>query len=189
MSLQDFVFIGNASTEASLPLFNLDSRAFILMIPNIISFVILAFVFSQFLYKPIRDYVKKRMRRITAEINETTEINAIVDEFKATYEQRVRDIDAERNAIFDETRKEATVRSNQILDDAKADVIALQINAKHNIATELESVKWELHQAIIDISIHMAEKVVNERIYREDHEELFAEVMVKLENTVLRAYL
>jgi len=159
------------------------------MIPNIISFVILAFVFSQFLYKPIRDYVKKRMGRITAEINETTEINAIVDEFKATYGQRVRDIDAERNAIFDETRKEATVRSNQILDDAKADVIALQINAKHNIATELESVKWELHQAIIDISIHMAEKVVNERIYREDHEELFAEVMVKLENTVLRTYL
>lgn len=190
MNLQSFVFIGNASMEASLPLFNLDSQTFLLMIPNIISFVILAFILTQFLYKPIRDYMKKRIDHISIEMRETAEINAIADELKISYEQQIKDIAAERNTILDKARNEATAHSNQIIENAKAEVQILRNNARHNITIEIENVKEELQQTIIDVSIHMAEKVANKQFCRESHEELFkklfAETMDEYGDSMLR---
>ena len=192
MNLQSFVFIGNASIEATLPLFNLDFQAFLMMIPNLISFIILAFIFTQFLYKPVKDHIKKRADYITDEINEAAKIMAIVDELKHFHEQQVKENVAERNIIFEKARKEVSTRSNQILDEAKEEAIALKNDARNNIAIELENANEGIQQAIIDVSIHMVEKVVNKRICRVEHEELleklFAEAMEELENPVFRTY-
>ena len=123
--------------------------------------------------------MKKRMEHITFEINETAEVNAIADELKITYEQQVKDIAAERNAIFDKARNESTVHSNKIIEDIRAEILILQNNARHNIAIEIENAKEEIQQTIIDVSIHMAEKVVNKQICRESHEALFKKLLAE----------
>ena len=188
MNLQSFAFIGNALTEATLPLFNLDFQAFLMMIPNLISFIILAFIFTQFLYKPVRDHINKRADYITDEINEAAEIKAIVDELKTFHERQVKENAAERNIVFEKARKEVTTHSKQILEEAKAEAIVLKNEARSNITIAHENAEEGIHQAAIDVSIHMIEKVMNKRICRVEHKELleklFTEAVEELENPI-----
>lgn len=173
---------------APWPLFTLEPQTFLNMVPNILSFAILAFVFARFLYKPIKEILQKRADRIEADIKEAEGNKAAAEELKLMYEQKVKDIELERVAILDEARKEATARLNQIIGDAKDEAQITRDRASRDIATELERVKAEVHQAIIDISTDMAAKLVAANIDKRNHDDLFADALRELEATAFRSY-
>jgi len=158
------------------------------MLPNFLSFALLAFISMRYLYKPIREILHKRAERIESDIRDAAENRASAEELKQMYEQKIRDIELERSGILDDARKEATARVNQILGDAKDDAQATRDRARRDIVAEQERVKTQIHQAIIDISTDMAAKLVSATIDRERHDKLFAEAMEELESTAFRAY-
>jgi len=171
----------------TLPLFGLNLQTFVGMLPNIVSFAILAFVFQRFLYKPIRKILQTRAERIAAEIEAAAADKEEAARLKATYEQKITEVDAERNAILEEARKEAVFRRDQMLEDAKADAAIIRERAQRDIAAELERVKTDVHHAIIDISTDMASKLVTATIDKSNHDRLFDEAMAELESTAFRA--
>ena len=169
-------------------MFSLVAQTFIQMGPYLLSFGVLVFFFVKFLYRPVKGLLQKRAERIEADINEATVNKASAEELKALYEQKLRDIETERNAILEEARKEATARLNQILGKAKTEAQITRDRAKRDIAAEQERVKAEIHQAIIDISTDMAAKLVSATIDKNAHDRLFSEAMDELEATAFRAY-
>ena len=182
-----FAFISRTETTY-LPMFDLVAQTFIQMGPYLISFGILVFLFTKFLYKPVKEILHKRAENIEADIKDAAENKAFAEELKTLYDQKLKNIEAERNAILDEARKEATVRLNQILDEAKTDAQITRERAKRDIATEQERVKAEIYQAIIDISTDMAAKLVSASINQQTQDKLFAEAMDELEATAFRPY-
>ena len=179
----------NAEPRNTLPMFDLVPQTFIQMGPYLISFGVLVFFFVWYLYKPVKEVLRKRAERIESDIQEATENKASAEELKTLYEQKIRDIEVERGAILEEARKEATARLNQILGDAKTEAQITRDRAKRDIAAEQERVKAEIHQAIIDISTDMAAKLVAATIDKNAHDRLFAEAMNELEATAFRGVL
>ena len=188
MSPQLFLFLGTAEAESRgfLDMFSLNMQTFIQMIPALISFIVLALVFTYFLYKPVRRILQTRADRIAEDIANAEADKASASELKAEYELKIKDIEAERAAILEEARLEANKRLSIILGDAKTEASEIRDRARRDIVAERERVKAEVHQAIIDISTDMAAKLVSATIDKRDHDRLFAEAMDDLETTAFR---
>jgi len=170
-----------------LPMFSLELQTFVQMFPPFLSFVILVLVFKRFLYVPVKNILQKRADIIEADIQNAAENKASAEELRLEYEQKIKNIELERSAILEEARKEATVRLNQILGEAKEEAQITRDRAKRDIIAEQERVKAGIHQAIIDIATDMAAKLVTANIDKANHARLFEEAMEELETTAFRA--
>jgi F-type H+-transporting ATPase subunit b len=177
------IFLLESQTRS---LFSLDGQTFIDAVPNLLNFALLAAFMTYLLYKPVKRILQNRADRVEGDIKTAADNKASAEELKATYEQKVRDIEIERGAVLEETRKQANSRRDQILDEAKAEAQELKDRAARDIAAERDRVKTEVHQAIIDISADMAAKLVAVNIDKNAHDKLFAEAMAELEATAFK---
>jgi F-type H+-transporting ATPase subunit b len=182
---QNLFFI--AESYVTRPLFSLDGSTFVSMIPNLFNFVLVVVFMTYLLHKPIRKILKTRADRITQDLSEANEKSVRAQELKAEYEKKLQDIEVERVRILDETRRLANANRESTLNDAKLEAQELKDRANRDIEAERTRVKDEVHQAIIDISTSMAEKLISATIDKTTHDKLFAEAMADLEATVFRS--
>jgi len=165
------------------PLIDMDLQMFLDMLPNLLNFIVTAAFLTYLLYKPVRRILKARADRVEGEMKDAATSKATAEELKTQYEQKVRDIEVERNAILDEARKQAGEKRDQILESAKSEAQDVKDRASRDIATELEQTKGAVHQAIIDISTDMAAKLISATIDKNAHDKLFSEALAELEAT------
>ena len=178
--LSTFILNG---TPDSMPILGLELETFVGMIPNLINFLLLVVVMTWLLYKPVRRILQARADRIEGEMKDAAMSKVAADELKAQYEQKVREIEVERTAILDEARKLANENRDRIVENAKNEAADVKSRAERDIATEKEQIKGAVHQAIIDISTDMAEKLISATIDKNAHDKLFSEAMAELEAT------
>ena len=138
------------------------------------------------LYKPVKKILKNRADRVAQDLQDATEKSVKAQELYLEYEQKIKDIESERVAILDATRKQANDHRVAIVEAAKIEAQELKDRATRDINTERERVKEEVHQAIVEISTDMAEKLISVNIDKNAHSKLFAEAMADLEATVFK---
>jgi F-type H+-transporting ATPase subunit b len=152
----------------------------------LINFIFLVWLMRKLLYKPVTNILKNRADRVAQDLQDATDKNVKAQELYVEYEQKVKDIEAERTAILDATRKQANDHRVAIVEAAKIEAQELKDRATRDINTERERVKEEVHQAIVEISTDMAEKLISATIDKNAHSKLFAEAMADLEATVFK---
>ncbi|MCL1843607.1 MAG: ATP synthase F0 subunit B [Defluviitaleaceae bacterium] len=177
-----FLFLLNAIPEYR-DVLDMDSQMFFGMVPNLFNFVITAALLTWLLYNPVKKVLQARAERVESNMNDAALNKKTSEELKLQYEQKVREIESERNTILDEARKQANEKRLQILDDAKNEAQDTKERASRDIATELEQTKSAVHQAIIDISTDMAAKLIQATIDQKAHDRLFSEALSELEAT------
>ena len=169
-------------------MFSLDLQTFLQMILPLVSFAILVFIFKRFLYIPVKNILQKRAEKIETDILTAEENAKKAEDLRLMYETKLKEIEVERAAILEEARKDAAVRVDAILGNAKEEATATKDRAKRDIETEIGRVKAEMHRAIVDISTDIAAKLVTATIDKENHDRLFSEAMDELEATAFKAY-
>lgn len=184
--MNQFMFL-LASYPEHLPLFYLDRDTINSLIGNTLNVLLIFFIVAFILYRPVRDFMKRRTERINGELQDAASNMKAAQELKAEYERKVNDIESERIAILDDARKQANERRNELLAEAKHEAESVKERALREIAMERERVKGEIHHAIIDISSDMAAKLVDVSIDQSAHDKLFAEAMAELEATVFNS--
>jgi F-type H+-transporting ATPase subunit b len=127
--------------------------------------------------------LQARADRVEGDMKNAATNKATAEELKTQYEQKVRDIEKERNEILDEARKLANEKRDQIMEAAKVEAQDVKDRARRDVATELEQIKSTVHQVIIDISADMAAKLISATIDKSTHEKLFSEALSELEAT------
>jgi len=156
---------------------------FIGMLPNLFNFLLTVVLLTWLLWKPVKKILQARADRIENEMNDAAVSKATAAELKASYEQKVREIEKERAEILDEARKLANESRERLLDAAKAEALEVKERASRDIATELEQIKGAVHQSIIDISTDMAAKLIAATVDKAAHDRLFSEALTELEAT------
>ena len=162
-------------------LFAIDSQAFIQMGWVLLNAIILAFILSILLYKPVLQILHDRRARILGEIQEAEKGKTEAFKLKAEYEQRMKDIEQEKYDILETARRQAEERSKERLAEARSEAEAIKTRANKEIELEQERAKSELKQAVIDVSSLMVTKFLSRNIDAETHEQLFSETMAELE--------
>ena len=183
MNPQYFLF----SLMSELPpdrFFGMDGQTLRQAAVNAFGVIVLCFILTKLLYKPVRNFLRERAERIRNQLDEARESKASAGELKARYDRRLKDIDLERAAILEEVRKHAAEQRDLIINAAKDEVRDLKDRAGTEIAAERERIRDEIHSAVIDISSDMAEKLLAAAIDRKAHERLFDEGLAELDRAV-----
>ncbi|MCL2704470.1 MAG: F0F1 ATP synthase subunit B [Defluviitaleaceae bacterium] len=166
--------------------FALNMQTILSFLPHLVNFALLAFILTKLLYKPVKEMLHKRAERVLDQLNNARDEMEKATELKLQYEQRLKDIEAERDGIIDSARKTATDTSKSILADAKKESDEILARAKVNIELERERAKEELRLHIIQVSSAMTEKFLVRSIAAVDHDRMFDETMAELEEMAWR---
>jgi len=161
--------------------FGMDSQTVVQIVANFINVGGLAVVLAILLYRPVRNVLRKRTERIEGQIMLAEEEMASATELRHKYEQKMEEVELEREEILNEARKFAADTGRRIIADAKKEADVLKERAARNVELEWERAETEMRTAIIDVSAVMAEKFVKLAINKETHDRLFDEAMADLE--------
>lgn len=184
-----FLFLLEAAPSELPPnrFFGMDEQTLIGAAFNALGVIVLGVILTFLLYKPVRNFLRERTERIQGQLDDARESRAEAGELRAKYDHQLKDIDLERTAILEETRKQASEQRTQILSMAKDEAKDLKDRAGMEIVAERERVRDEIHTAVIDISLEMAEKLLTVSIDKKAHERLFADGLAKLDKAVFNA--
>ena len=166
--------------------FGMDMDTVISAGANLVNVLVLAAALAFLLYRPVRDVLRKRTERIQGQLSQAEADMAKAEELRLQYEQKIEDVQREREEILGEARKSAAENSRRIIAEAKKEADALKERASANVELEWERADAEMRNAIIEISAIMAEKFVTLAINKETHDRLFAETVVSLEDMAWR---
>ena len=118
-----------------------------------INIFILFFAMSYLLFNPARDYLEKRRKKIAGDLEMAKSSRESALALQAEYEEKLRSINKEAEAIMDEARKKAKKQEAEILEEARAEAGRILDLEKKKA---LEDVKTE----IVSIASLMAGKAV-----------------------------
>ena len=143
-----------------------------------INIFILFFGLSYLLFNPVRDMLEKRKQKIAGELADAANDKKSAAEMKAEYEQKLKEVSKEADAILEEARRKGKAKEAEIIQEAKA--AAARIVERGNREVELERKKAldDMKQEIVSIASLMAEKVVASSIDMKVQDELI-EVTLK----------
>ena len=145
-------------------LFNLDPQllhdAVLLAIAVFVMFTLLSYL----LFNPARDMLKKRQDRVKNDIDSAEKAKEEAQKLKEDYENRIRNIHKEEDAILSDARKRALDNEAKILEQAKAEAAGIIARANHQIELERKKAEDDIKKEIITVASMIAGKVVKEQI-------------------------
>ena len=178
-----------AAAAAELPpgrVFDIDQATLINIVANIINVVVLAAILAYLLYRPVRSVLHKRTSRIQGQLFQAEEELEKATELRHKYEQRMEEVEREREEILGEARKIAADSSRRLIAEAKKEADTIKERTAANVEMEWERAENDMRAAIIDVSAVMAEKFVSLAINKETHDKLFEETISDLEGMTWR---
>ena len=143
-----------------------------------INIFILFFGLSYLLFNPVRDMLEKRKQKIAGELADAANDKKSAAEMKAEYEQKLKEVSKEADAILEEARRKGKAKEAEIIQEAEA----ARIVERGNREVELERKKAldDMKQEIVSIASLMAEKVVASSIDMKVQDELIEETLKEM---------
>lgn len=145
-------------------LFSLDPQllhdAVLLAIAVFVMFTFLSYL----LFNPARDMLKKRQDRVKNDIDSAEKAKEEAQKLKEDYENMIRNIHKEEDAILSDARRRALENEAKILEQAKIEAAGIIARANHQIELEKKKAEDDIKKEIITVASMIAGKVVKEQI-------------------------
>ena len=130
-------------------LFNLDPQllhdAVLLAIAVFVMFLFLSYM----LFNPAREMLKKRQDKVKNDIDSAEKSREDAAKLKEEYENRLREIHKEEDAILSAARQKALENETKIIDQAKAEAANIIERANHQAELEMKKAQDEIKKEII----------------------------------------
>lgn len=151
------------------------------IVAQVICFLLLLFILRVVLWKRFLKVLDDRKERIVSEFRSIEAAKLAVEEMKSSYETKVNEIEEEARAKIQEAVNNGKRIAEEIRQRAEKYGEKVLENAKDNIRTELAKAKEELKYKIVDLTISVAEKVIQERLSGEEEKKLVEDFLKGIE--------
>lgn len=138
-------------------------------------FVLLLFVLTKFIWKPILSSVNTREQKITDALELAERTKAEMTALQAANENLLKEARAERDAIVKDAKEVATGMVEKAKADAKNEANKIVEAARVSINAEKTAAIAELKTQVASISIEIAEKIVRGELSSDDKQKALAE--------------
>ncbi len=145
-------------------LFDLDAQLIHDTVLLAIAIFFLFLALSYLLFNPARKMLEDRKNKIAADLSNAAEDKKTAAELKTEYEDKLKNIDKEAEAILSEARQKALKNEAKIVDEAKAEASRIIKRAQEEAELEKKRAMDEMKQDIVNIASLMAGKVVADKI-------------------------
>ena len=161
-------------------LFNLDPQllhdAVLLAIAVFVMFLFLSYM----LFNPAREMLKKRQDKVKNDIDSAEKSREDAAKLKEEYENRLREIHKEEDAILSAARQKALENETKIIDQAKAEAANIIERANHQAELEMKKAQDEIKKVIITVASMVAGKAVSEKLDIEIQDSLIDDTLKEI---------
>lgn len=161
-------------------LFNLDPQllhdAVLLAIAVFVMFLFLSYM----LFNPAREMLKKRQDKVKNDIDSVEKSREDAAKLKEEYENRLREIHKEEDAILSAARQKALENETKIIDQAKAEAANIIERANHQAELEMKKAQDEIKKEIITVASMVAGKAVSEKLDIEIQDSLIDDTLKEI---------
>ena len=161
-------------------LFDLDWQLIADSCLMIIAIFVLFLVMSYFLFNPARKMLNSRKEKIQNELEAAKRDMEEAGRLKEEYENRLKNIDKEAEAILGEARRRGLKNEDQIVANAKEEAGRILDRAHVEAELEKQKISDEVKQEIISVASVMAGKVVAANIDASVQEQLIDETLKEM---------
>ena len=161
-------------------LLNLDPQllhdAVLLAIAVFVMFLFLSYM----LFNPAREMLKKRQDKVKNDIDSAEKSREDAAKLKEEYENRLREIHKEEDAILSAARQKALENETKIIDQAKAEAANIIERANHQAELEMKKAQDEIKKEIITVASMVAGKAVSEKLDIEIQDSLIDDTLKEI---------
>ncbi len=152
---------------------NLNATLFI----QIVSFLILLFLMTKVLYRPLQNLLDERINKVRSDIEDAQRLLAEAEENRRRAQEMLHKAQEEAMLIQRKAEQEADAYYRQQLQRTKEEMEKLLASAQAEIQENVRNAKAELQQEISSISIAVAEKILRREISESEHEQIIREAI------------
>lgn len=147
---------------------------------QIINFLILAFLFKKFLYKPILKVLRDREQKITKGLEDAEAAGITLDQANFKKDEIIKNAVAESQKILDETKKNAQTLREELMSGAEKDIQRLIAQAKAQAQLEMEKAETHLKGMSFDLARSVLERVLSELFTKQEKDIIMQRNIKKL---------
>jgi len=140
----------------------------------------LFFLLSYLVFNPARDFLRKRQERIESDLATAAAEKKEAMEFKAEYDARLADADAEVDRILTEGKRRAKRRESEIIDAANAEASRIMERTQREIELEKSKVRDDVKKEMISVATEMAGRFISENMTAGKQEQLLDSVLKEM---------
>jgi len=153
-----------------------------LFIAQIVNFLILAFVFKRYLYKPILKTLKDRQKTIKKGLEDAEAAAKDREDALIKKEEVLSEAAKEANKIIEDTKKAAETLKEEILTSAKQDAEKIISSARSQADLQMTDMEKRAKKASLDNSMVILEKALSSMLTKDEKEKILARSIKSLKD-------
>lgn len=150
------------------------------IIAQIINFLVLLFILSKLLYKPVLKTMKERQEKINEELSKADKKMEEASSIISLYENKLREIGDTENELMDIAKKNAVEEKEKLMEGFKAKAEELMEIYYDRIEDEKSQFEFEIRKSLGENSVKIAENILKIFNYDSVHDNMFNVFMGKL---------
>lgn len=151
-----------------------------LLIAQVVNFLVIAYVFKRFLYKPILNTLKKRADSIEKGLSDAEKATKALERAEQEKDEMLGKASKEVERILNEAKASAEETRNSILNDARSEVEKLMKQTTEQIQTERENFAQEAREISLELSKKILEESIKDLFGKKEQEELIKKGIQKI---------
>jgi len=150
------------------------------IIITIINFIILMLILKHFFSKPINKIMDDRRNGINTSIKNAKENEEKAEISRKEKDQELHDSKVKGREIVEEYKVNAQNISQEIIDEAKKESMIIMERSRVEIEREKEKAASEIKKQVIDLSLILSEKALEQHIDEAQHRRLIEDFIFKV---------
>lgn len=142
------------------------------VITHIIGFLITVWLLKRFAWKPLLSMMDERRNKIKDEFQKIDDDRDEAEKLKASYQGKLKNIDAERRQKIAEAVNEANKLASDIKIGAQEEARGIIARTSEQLDRDVAKAKVQLKEEMVSITLAAAEKILQEKLDEKKEREL-----------------
>jgi F-type H+-transporting ATPase subunit b len=153
-----------------------------LLFAQIVNFLIIVFILTKLLYKPILNMLEKRKKEIEEGLKLTVKMREDEEKFEQKKLKMLETTRKEAQGIIDEARKQAGEEAREIITDAHKDVEQIVQKGKEDAQAARVEMEKDVRRESVELAVAMSKRLLSKVLSSEDQHRLIAKNIKELES-------
>lgn len=149
---------------------------------QIVNFLILAFVFKKFLYKPVLQVLKKRKHQIEKGIEDAQAAQLALEKAESRSSEILNKATAQAEKIIEETKKNAETLRDELVTAAKTEADRILSETRAQAEEERKIAEAQIQTAALDIAKNLLDRVLSDLFTKQEKEKILSRNITMLKD-------
>ncbi len=151
------------------------------LITHIIGFLITVWLLKKFAWKPLLGMLEERRQKIVGEFQKIEDGHHEVEQLKADYEGKLKNIETERRQKITEAVNQANKMASDIKMNAQEEARGIISRTTEQLERDVAKAKVQLKEDMVNITLRATEKILREKLDDKKERELIGRFIDNVE--------